>query len=210
MSWSSIVFSTRSALLLLAVFAVSGGRSCYGDEDSASVLSSPYFSDPGSIERPRSKVDTRTNTDKLSVPQLEQRMFESINQDRVKCGVSALKRSALLGKLARELADDMLANKFFAHKNSHGLNTPERAKLLGITCGVYENIASQSGPDSALQMVEEIEKGFMAEPSGRANHRYVLLHPNSSCAGVGIAKSKNEVIVVQEFTDDDPSPTGQP
>lgn len=136
-------------------------------------------------------------------------MIERVNQDRVKSGVPAVKQNVLLAKLARELADDMQRHASFGHTTSDGLGTQKRAKQAGINCGVYENIGSQSGPDSAAEMVDEIERSFMTEPPDQPNHRYVLLHPRLQYVGIGVSKSKATVIVVQDFTDVDPA-TGNP
>jgi len=92
----------------------------------------------------------------------------------------------------------------FSHNSADGLDTQQRAKNIGIAYGVYENIADQSGPDPATQMVDEIDASFMAEPPNQSNHRSNLLSPKHTHVGIGIAKSKDHVIVVQDFTNHDP------
>jgi uncharacterized protein YkwD len=213
---SLILFSScaRSNIrLMFAVFSASGfilvqsSTTCIGEETNATVRQSPYFES-------RSKTDEEGTTVKqksakaskpLSVQELEQHMFELINQDRSKAGAPALTRSPDLSKLARELADDMMRHDYFGHITFSGLSTQQRAKRDGIVCSVYENIGTRSGPDPALQMVDELEQSFMGEPVGEKNHRYVLILPIHTHVGVGIAKFKDSVIVVQNFTDSDPA-----
>jgi uncharacterized protein YkwD len=210
---STIAVFLRPAICTLfslsIVMSVAGPES-YADEDNTSVRSSPYFQGgKAKIEKKSASGGKPAKVNNLTVPQIEHRMFESINQDRVKCGVPALKQNAVLAKVARELADDMQKHGFFGDTTSGGLDTQKRAKQAGINCGVYENIGSQSGPDPAADMVEEIERSFMAEPPEEANHRYVLLYPQHQYVGIGISKLKNTVIVVQDFTDVDPTPSNQ-
>jgi hypothetical protein len=99
----------------------------------------------------------------------------------------------------------MMRHDSFGHITFSGLSTQQRAKRDGIVCSVYENIGTRSGPDPALQMVDELEQSFMGEPEGENNHRYVLILPIHTHVGVGIAKFKDSVIVVQNFTDSDPA-----
>lgn len=131
-------------------------------------------------------------------------MLELVNQDRTSQGLRPLKLDARLAKLARELADDMSSHESFGHQTVDGLTVNQRAKREGITCGVYENIGTESGPDAAVQMVEEIEQSYMHEPQRQPNHRYNLLLASHVCIGIGIAKRKDRVVVVQDFTDVDP------
>ena len=56
-----------------------------------------------------------------------------------------------------------------------------------------------------VQMVDELQKSFMSEPEGKRNHRYIILYPKLQFAGIGIAKSKDEVVVVQDFTEAEPT-----
>lgn len=160
------------------------------------------FKDPSQLVEKKTPAKVRVKD--LSVSQLEQRLLDLVNKDRTKSGASLLTQSPPLGKLARQQADDMMRNKTFSHNNSAGLDVQQRAKQCGITDGVYENIADQSGPDPAAQMVDEIEASFMAEPQSGVNHRYILLDREHTHVGIGIAKSKDHVIVVQDFTNHDP------
>jgi uncharacterized protein YkwD len=201
---------------MLALFSASGfillqsNTPCIGEETNATARQSPYFESRSKKDEPGTTVEHKSAkaAKPLSVQQLEQHMIELINQDRSRAGVPALTQSPSLSKLARELADDMLLHDYFGHTTFSGLSTQRLAKRDGIVCSVYENIGTQSGPDPALQMVDELEQSFMGEPEGEKNHRYVLILPIHTHVGVGIAKSKDSVIVVQNFADSDPAQNG--
>jgi uncharacterized protein YkwD len=195
--------SAIAAMTLLA-------QQCYADEDNHNIMNSQYISpNKSDLKEPseliEKKKSPKARAKDLSVAQLELRMFESVNNDRAKAGASPVQQSALLAKLARLQADDMLKHNMFSHNSADGLDTQQRAKRSGIIYGVYENIADQAGPDPATQMVDEIDASFMAEPPNQSNHRSNLLSPQHTHVGIGIAKSKDHVIVVQDFTNHDPT-----
>jgi uncharacterized protein YkwD len=180
---------------------------CFAQEGNSTVMQSPYFSQ-GTSNPPETPAEVKKSKRKgkdLSPVQLEARMLEQVNHDRTALGLPTLKLDSALARLARELADDMATHDSFGHKTVDGLDVNQRAKRVDITCGIYENIGTESGPDSALQMVEDIERSFMDEPPDQPNHRFVLLHPKHVTIGIGIAKAKDRVVVVQDFTDVDPS-----
>ena len=208
--WRVLDRLTLATLLVSGFILVPLTTISFADETNATnatVRQSPYFESRYKKEEREPKVEhQKLKAGKLlSVQELEQRMFDLINQDRAKAGIATLSQSPRLGKLARELADDMMVHKYFGHTTFAGLSTQQRAAHDGIECSVYENIGTQSGPDPASQMVDELEQSFMGEPEREKNHRYVLLLPGHTHVGVGIAKSKDCVIVVQDFADSDPS-----
>jgi|AGTN01.3.fsa_nt_gi Uncharacterized protein with SCP/PR1 domains len=206
-----ILKGTMLVLLTLAILGLSSLK-CAADETNASVRVSPYLErrsvnegEQRSQTETKSKPEAKPKSRKLSIPQLEQHMLEQINKDRLNANVAALKSSELLASVARDLADDLAKNNTFSHTTSLGLDTEARAKKRGITCPVFENLGEQSGPDPFVQMVDELQQAFMNEPPGQYNHRYILLEPKQAWVGVGIAKSKDRIVVVQCFTQSDPT-----
>lgn len=136
---------------------------------------------------------------------LEKLLFETINEDRRGEGVPALVLNRNLCKLARDHAEDMLKNDFFGHNSSDGLNAQQRARKAGIKVPVYENIGWRSGPDKSSEMVLGIQSSFMKEPKEQRNHRYIILLKQLEFAGVGVAKKKDEVAIVQVFCESSPN-----
>ncbi len=99
----------------------------------------------------------------------------------------------------------MLKNDFFGHNSSDGLNAQQRARKAGIKVPVYENIGWRSGPDKISEMVSGIQSSFMKEPKEQRNHRYIILLKQLKFAGVGVAKKKDEVAIVQVFCESSPN-----
>lgn len=192
-------------LLLTPALLFNAALPCQAQEDNSSVRNSMYLErntgKAGATEKPATPPKRKNETE----AQLERHLAALINEDRARNDLPALKLDPRLNKLARELAADMARHEYFGHMSSDGKMTQERAKRLGISVGVFENIGSQSGPDSYSWMVGEVQRGFMSEPEGEPNHRYILLHPAHHYYGVGVAKTKDSVIVVQEFSAEDPS-----
>jgi len=198
----SVSLMTPCAALISVCLLVSNSGSCFAQETNETVRGSVYDDRraPKVIEReaPSAKVKTYTTR------QLEENIVNQINSDREKNGQGQLKVSKELGDLARELAEDLMKHDRFEHKTSKGLATNERALARGIKCFVFENLGEQGGPDSALQMVREIQESFMNEPKNETNHRFILLHPTLVYVGVGIAQKKDKVVMVQNFTQEEP------
>ncbi len=116
-----------------------------------------------------------------------------------------MKLSKTLNRLAKELADDLMRRGAFEHKTGDGLSTNERAAKKGIITPIFENLGTQSGPDSALQMVTELEQSFVSEPPDQRNHRFILLNPKATHVGIAIVQKDDSVIVVQNFSEADPA-----
>ncbi len=142
------------------------------------------------------------NGDGLS--SLEAGMVNLINADRQKNGQSQLRHSSRLSKVAREFANDMATRGFFDHTDPNGRSPSDRARLAGIDCYVFENIAYHVGPLSWSDMVKGAEAEMMSEPANNPhNHRGNILRPDHQVVGVGVAVvMPNKIICVQEFSSD--------
>jgi len=135
---------------------------------------------------------------------LESGMFNLINADRQKNGQSPLRQSSRLSKVAREFAQDMATRNFFDHTDPSGRSPHDRARLAGIECMIFENIAYHVGPLSWGDMVRGAEAEMMSEPPNDPhNHRGNILRPDHAVVGVGMAVvMPNKIICVQEFSSD--------
>ena len=151
-----------------------------------------------------SQPPSKLKTDKDSVAKLEAKTFQLINEARKANGAEAVTLNKKLSDLARTYAQRLLAEKFFSHWDPAGVGAQERASKAGIKCGVYENLGWQSDEDTSMEKVADLHKSFMDEPADQKNHRYILLHPKHQYVGVGIAKSGDELALVQEYTDENP------
>lgn len=133
---------------------------------------------------------------------LERKIFEFVNDERKKNGLSTLQPEGTLDTIARGHSDDMLARNFFEHVNPDGLAASDRIaiqhrRLIGLT---GENIWMSSGlnPSEIDKLANEMmygEKGWMNSPGHRAN----ILRPEYTHLGVGIAVKDLEVRATQNF-----------
>jgi len=125
-------------------------------------------------------------------PDLEIKMLELINKERVKEGLNPLKADPQATLLARAHSNDMFVRGYFAHINPDGKNPFERmkeAKILFSTAG--ENLA-------LAQTLEIAHKNLMNSPGHRAN----IMNPEFNRVGIGIQDGGfYGLMISQEFRD---------
>lgn len=93
----------------------------------------------------------------------------ALNRLRADNGLSTLQTDAVLARIARGHAQDMIDNQFFGHVSSDGRTIVERTREQGYAfCHVAENLA-MGQPD-----MDAVLKQWMASPAHRRN----LLHNN--------------------------------
>ena len=135
-----------------------------------------------------SGTSTNTNTSELTADELE--VFNLINEQRTKNGLSALKIDAELQRVARIKAQDMVDNNYFSHTSpTYGspFDMMKSFKISYKTAG--ENIAGNSSNSAAVT-------AWMNSEGHRAN----ILNGNFNYTGVGVVKgSKYGKIYVQMF-----------
>lgn len=129
-----------------------------------------------------------TNTANLTADELE--VFNLINNQRTKNGLSSLKIDAEVQNVARIKAQDMVNNNYFAH-NSPTYGTPfnmlNSFKISYKTAG--ENIAGNSSNQAAVT-------AWMNSSGHKAN----ILNSNFNYTGIGVVNgSKYGKIYVQMF-----------
>ena len=123
-------------------------------------------------------------------PDLEGRMLELVNRDRVAAGLKPLVADPELTQVARRHSADMFARGYFAHNTPEGIDPFERMHGAGIrfdTAG--ENLA-------LAPTVEVAHTGLMNSPGHRAN----ILRPEFGRVGIGILDGGiRGLMVSQEF-----------
>jgi uncharacterized protein YkwD len=121
---------------------------------------------------------------------LEAKMLELVNQERVQRGLSPLKADPELTQLAREHSRDMFARGYFAHFTPEGKSPFDRmndAHVQYSTAG--ENLALAH----SLSIAHD---GLMNSPGHRAN----ILNPSFGRVGIGILDGGfYGLMVSQEF-----------
>lgn len=105
-----------------------------------------------------------------------QRIFELVNQERIKAGVAPLTLNEKLCDMARFKLNEMDELGYYGHTSPVYGSPSEMAKAFGITnrgCG--ENLAGVSTPDEAME-------GWMSSEGHRAN----ILNPKYTQIGIGV------------------------
>jgi len=106
----------------------------------------------------------------------EQDMFQLVNSERQKVGLTPLVFDDSLRNLALAHADDMFKRGYFSHYTPEGLSPFDRMEKAGIMYQYAgENLALAPDTDLAMQ-------GLMNSPGHRAN----ILSPNFHKIGIGV------------------------
>ena len=160
------------------------------DKDYVGAVSSKYikpiYPSTGNAGTSDSNQDTTTTV----LSEDEKEVFDLINEQRTKNGLSALKIDDQVTNVARIKAKDLVDNNYFAHE-SPTYGTPfQMLKNFGIsykTAG--ENIAGNSSNQKAVE-------AWMNSEGHRAN----ILNGNYNYTGIGVVNSsKYGKMYVQMF-----------
>jgi uncharacterized protein YkwD len=123
-------------------------------------------------------------------PDLEARMLELVNKERVTAGLKPLTPDPELTEVARRHSADMFARGYFAHDTPEGKDPFDRmreANVRFVTAG--ENLA-------LAPTVQVAHRGLMNSPGHRAN----ILHKDFGRVGIGIMDGGiRGLMISQEF-----------
>ncbi len=123
-------------------------------------------------------------------PDLEARMLELVNQERMATGLKPLALDPELTKVARQHSADMFERGYFAHDTPEGRDPFDRmreANVRFVTAG--ENLA-------LAPTVPVAHRGLMNSPGHRAN----IMHPQFGRVGIGIMDGGiRGLMISQEF-----------
>jgi uncharacterized protein YkwD len=131
---------------------------------------------------------------------MERQTLEFINRDRAtqdywpetRGRAFSLLWDDRLAAVARAHSEDMIRNGYFSHMSSDGAPLSQRISSAGIEWTyIGENIA-------ACQTISQAESAFMDEPKFQRNHRWNILNPEYTRAGVGIAKGPDGMLYITE------------
>ncbi|MEG0307167.1 MAG: CAP domain-containing protein [Clostridium sp.] len=128
--------------------------------------------------------------------QVEQFIFNKVNEERAKAGVSQLSYSGLMEKYARIKSKDMGDRNYFDHKNPEGQLITTQMDNDGVTYRAWgENIAYIGGVSDLNALADQ----FMTNWMNSQGHRENILSTNFQSIGVGVYKSGNKYYATQEF-----------
>ncbi|SCJ87208.1 CAP domain-containing protein [Clostridium saudiense] len=128
--------------------------------------------------------------------QVEQAIFNKVNEERAKAGVAPLTYNTTMEKYARIKSQDMGDNNYFSHTDLSGNYITTKMKADGVTYRAWgENIAYIGGVSDPTALANQ----FMTNWMNSQGHRENILSTNFSSIGVGVYKIGNKVYATQEF-----------
>lgn len=156
------------------------------DSDIIGAVSTKYIK----LIYPTNNDNTNNTTNQKGLTTEEQEVFDLVNKQRTDNGLKALKVDSNLQKVAKEKANDMVKNNYFAH-NSPTYGSPfDMMKKFGISYkSAGENLAGNSTGKRAVD-------AWMNSEGHRAN----ILNSSFNYTGVAVVESsKYGRIYVQMF-----------
>jgi len=132
------------------------------------------------------------------VNDLELRLFELTNTQRLFQRVQPLVEVSALSQAARRHSEDMLRRRFFAHTNPDRKTAADRIKaaLNRNVSASAENLWMRTG---AVASAEKIVEEAVAQLMNSRPHRSNILNSRYTHVGVGVAVTRSEVRVTQLF-----------
>ncbi len=128
--------------------------------------------------------------------EIEQLIFNKVNEERAKAGVPALSYNSTMETYARVKSKDMGVRNYFDHVDPDGEMITAQMARDGVSYNAWgENIAYIGGVSDAAALAEQFMTNWMNSDGHRAN----ILSPNFTSIGVGVYKSGNRYYATQEF-----------
>ena len=150
------------------------------------------------VKQSTNQGSTENNTvvsDKF-MAQVEQAIFNKVNEERAKAGVSPLSYNSTMEKYARIKSQDMGDNNYFSHTDLSGNYITSNMKADGVSYKAWgENIAYIGGITDPTALANKFMENWM----NSEGHRKNILSTNFDSIGIGVYQSGNRVYATQEF-----------
>ncbi len=161
----------------------------------------PTTGDDTTVTPPTNEGDTvtdnNTNASDKFMAQVEQAIFNKVNEERVKAGVAPLSYSTIMEKYARIKSQDMGDNNYFSHTDLNGNYITAQMKADGVSYKSWgENIAYLGGYGINPTVLAD---QFMTNWMNSSGHRKNILSTDFTSIGVGVYQIGNKVYATQEF-----------
>ncbi|WP_294342623.1 CAP domain-containing protein [uncultured Clostridium sp.] len=128
--------------------------------------------------------------------EVENIVYQKINEERSKAGVQSLVNSERIKKYARVKVKDMADNGYLASKDLSGNSITVYMKNDGVTYGSWgENIGYVTYNSDSTTLAEKFTNNFMNSTSSKDK----ILSGTYSEVGIGIYKSGDRVYIAEEF-----------
>ena len=143
-----------------------------------------------------STVGNNTTVNEKFMAEVEQAIYNKVNEERAKAGVSALSYNTTMEKYARIKSQDMGDKNYFSHTDLNGNYITTQMKADGVTYNAWgENIAYIAGITDPAALANQ----FMTNWMNSEGHKKNILSTNFTSIGVGVYKIGNKVYATQEF-----------
>lgn len=125
--------------------------------------------------------------------QMEEQVYQRINEIRQKQGLSQLRHNEKLAIVARRYSEQMAQKNFFSHTSPEGSTMVQRVKKAGIFyLMIGENLFMCT---NIPQPVPSAVQGWMDSPGHREN----ILRPEYRETGLGVWRKGNTYYMTQLF-----------
>ena len=182
------------------------------EEDSSTVVTPPVEDDSTEVTPPNTGGDTTitppanegdattdnsTNASDKFMAEVEQAIFNKVNEERVKAGVAPLSYNTTMEKYARIKSQDMGDNNYFSHTDLNGNYITAKMKEDGVSYNSWgENIAYLGGYGTDPTV---LANQFMTNWMNSSGHRKNILSTDFTSIGVGVYQIGDKVYATQEF-----------
>ncbi|WP_243281472.1 CAP domain-containing protein [Clostridium sp. D53t1_180928_C8] len=141
-------------------------------------------------------TENSTVTSDKFMAQVEQAIFNKVNEERAKAGVAPLSYNSTMEKYARIKSQDMGDNNYFSHADLSGNYITSKMKADGVSYKAWgENIAYIGGITDPTALANKFMENWM----NSEGHRKNILSTNFDSIGIGVYKVGNKVYATQEF-----------
>lgn len=160
---------------------------------SASTITPPSS---GESTENNSTTDNNTTVSDKFMAEVEQAIYNKVNEERAKAGVPALSYNTTMEKYARIKSQDMGDKNYFSHTDPNGNYITTQMKADGVTYNAWgENIAYIGGITDPTALANQFMRNWM----NSEGHKKNILSTNFSSIGVGVYKIGDKVYATQEF-----------
>lgn len=164
------------------------------EKSSESVQNTLTSSQTSSLPESKPTVTPTAEESYLSI--VEQLIYQKVNEERQKAGLSPLSYNQTMQKYARSKSADMGERGYFSHENPEGQLITTYMQQDGVSYSAWgENIAYIGGVSEA----ESLANQFMTNWMNSEGHRANILSSNFSSIGVGVYEVNGKVYATQEF-----------
>lgn len=183
-------------LLLLGTIFAGGVQANAATFNSGTTSRRVVHNRPVKPSTNQGSTENNTVVSDKFMAQVKQAIFNKVNEERAKAGVSPLSYNSTMEKYARIKSQDMGDNNYFSHADLSGNYITSKMKADGVSYKAWgENIAYIGGITDPTALANKFMENWM----NSEGHRKNILSTNFDSIGIGVYQSGNRVYATQEF-----------